>query len=246
MRRPDSSPLHLGAPTINTTAPQRIIALIILTLSLGIGWRAWAVVSGHYHDQVVLSGFLSQIPQTLRLMSNGSCVGVLASRYGEESPGGAEQTFDGGGNVRLRWRGRDIVVGGAYHLATNMINQLYDIEARLGALGFFVRARIVGTDRYRGSVSIFAGEQQIQSIPIDVPGPLSVSERAGGVFDVVAPIRSFRQSRSILIDRVVSIEPGTCNPTGSLDLDKLLERIPAAFPQHGLPLSIPFQQPGRP
>lgn len=148
--------------------------------------------------------------------------------------------------MRLRWQGREIVVGGGYHLATNMVNQLSVVEARLSALGFLIRASVVGTDRYRGSVTIFSGNQQIQSIPLEVPGPLSVSERAGGVFDVVAPMRSFRQSRSPSFADIIRLEPGTCNPTDSLDLSELLKRVPAPLAPQGLPLSLPFPIPEHP
>lgn len=148
--------------------------------------------------------------------------------------------------MRLGWQGREVTVGGAYHLETNMVNQLSVVQARLSALGLIVRGGVVGTDRYRGSINIFAGEQKIQTIPIDLPGPLSVSSRAGGAFDIVAPLRSFREPRPSPVAHLIHLERGTCNPTGILDLSDFIEQIPNTLPQHGLPFPLPFQKPEHP
>lgn len=214
-----------------------------LVLFLGIGWGAWAFVSSHYQSQVVLSGILSRTAQPFRVVSQDSCVGVLTTSYAvTDNNGSSDQTFEGGGSIRLRWQGRDVVVGGAYHLEANMVNQLSVVETQLSGLGYVLRASVVGTDRYRGAATIFMGEDQVQSVPIDVPGPLSVSERAGGRFDVVAPLRTFRQSHPIALSNLIRLEPGTCDPNGALDLAAVAKQISGTLPTDKLPFSPALPQ----
>jgi hypothetical protein len=218
----------------------------MLTLSLAIGYRAWGTVSGSYRDQVVLSGILSSTPQSFRITAGGQCVGVLATSNGPENEKNEDPTFWGGGHINLKWNGRIVTIGGHYRLIADFMNRLSVVSATISGLSNSAQLTLMGSDKYQGTLSISTnGASQSaeppRSIPLVLPGPLTISRQSDGTFDILAPIRSFQNKTHAPFRPIVSFERGSCDPNGALDLSKILQQLSADYGKMQFPLTIPMQ-----
>jgi hypothetical protein len=218
----------------------------MIILSLMIGYRAWGAVSGSYRDQVIVSGILSSTPQSFRIIAGGQCVGVLATSNGPENEKNQDPNFLGGGHLNLQWNGRTVAIGGNYRLIANFMNQLSVVSATVS--GFSISAQIIlmGTDKYQGNMSIStngesSSSEPARSIPLVLPGPLTISRQSDGTFDILAPIRSFRNNTHPSLRSIVSFENGSCNPNGALDISKIIQQISDDHGKMPFPLTIPIQ-----
>jgi hypothetical protein len=202
-------------------------------------------VSGSYRDQVVLSGILSSTHQPFRITADGECVGVLATSNGPEDEK-KEPTFWGGGHINLRWNGRIVTIGGRYQLVADFMNQLSVVSALVSGISNSAQLTLMGTDKYQGTLSITTNgaspaAEPPRSIPLVLPGPLRISRQSDGTFDILAPIRSFRNNNHFSLRSIVSFERGSCDPNGALDLSKILQQLSADHGKIQFPLTIPMQ-----
>ena len=218
----------------------------MFALSLTIGYRAWSAVSGSYRDQVVVSGILSSTPQSFRIIAGGQCVGVLATSNGPENEKNQDPNFRGGGHINLQWNGRTVAIGGHYRLIANFMNQLSVVSATISGFSISTQFTLMGTDKYQGNLSIStnggsSSSEAPRSIPLVLPGPLTISRQSDGTFDILAPIRSFRNNTHTSLRSIVSFQKGSCDPNGALDISKILEQISADHGKMPFPLTIPIQ-----
>ncbi len=229
------TPQLLTEAPINTSRRHLIIALTFLCASLGLGYQAWGVVSSDYREQIIVSGVLSTVPRPFRVMSGDECVGVFATTLSEDTENSHTRRFSGGGSVRVRLQGRDISIGGSYQLVSNSVNQVILIQANGSTVGFRASATAVSSDEqrgYRSSLTISRDDRSLFAHTIPLPGPLTVSHRQGGYFDLIAPFRSFSREQSSPLSLAHTIVPprveeGTCHPTGAIDLDTMVRKMVA-------------------
>ncbi len=227
-----TSPLPTEAP-INTSRPHLIVAITLFSASLGLGYQAWGVVSADYRERVIVSGVLSTAPRPFRIMSGDECVGVVTTSSTEDTENTHTRRFLGGGSVRVRFQGRDIALGGSYQLVTNSVNQVIAIQANGATLGFMVSATAISSDEqrgYRSSIAVSRDGKPLFAHTLPLPGPLTVSHRRGGYFDLIAPFRSFSREQLSPLSLVQGVAPprveeGTCHPTGAIDLDNIVRKI---------------------
>lgn len=213
----------------------------MLCLCLVVGYRAWGAVSGSYRDQVVLNGVLSLTPRAFRIIAYEQCIGVLVTRGGEDGGKTEAPAFEGGGHINLSWQGRTVSVGGNVRLVSNFINQIAVISAAVSGPSITAQLTLLGSDKYRGDLTVTSNGAPPRSIPLVLPGPLTLSRRSDETFDLLAPIRSFRTPPPHHLRSLLSFEAGSCDPRGALDLARLVSEL--SLGDKHLPIPLPQLSP---
>jgi hypothetical protein len=164
--------------------------------------------------------------------------GLINNKSHPQNSPQIERIFHGAGSLNLSFRGETFPVGFTYNLVSNFLNQLTTVSAMIASKKGNFKISLNGTDRYEGKIEIFSSIDTLSgppthTVPITLPGPLTIGPAHNSQIDIIAPSRSFRAAKSqtmralspTTLQSPYKFEQGSCNPVDSINIDALLEKL---------------------